>query len=128
MIPEDTLVLIVDDSDRNRKLAGDVLRFAGFRTIEAATAADGIALAAEHLPAVILMDLRLPDLDGAKAVGVLRAEPRTSRIPVVAMTALPVGDRADWLIEAGFAGHIAKPVDIDTLADLVRRFAAGKAE
>ena len=124
MIPEATLVLIVDDSDRNRKLAGEVLRFVGLRTIEAATAADGIALAAEHLPDVILMDLRLPDLDGAKAVGILRAEPRTSRIPVVAMTASPLGDEEEWLVAAGFAGQIAKPFDIDTFPDLVMGFAA----
>ena len=128
MIPEDTLVLIVDDSDRNRKLAGDVLRFAGLRTIEAATAADGIALAAEHLPDVILMDLRLPDLDGAKAVGVLHAEPRTARIPVVAMTASQLGDQTEWLLAAGFAGHIAKPFDTDTFPDLVLGFAAREAD
>ena len=73
------LVLIVDDNDRNRKLVGDVLRFAGFRTIEAATAEEGIALASRHLPDVILMDLRLPDLDGTEAVRMLRAEPLTSR-------------------------------------------------
>jgi len=128
VIPQATLVLIVDDSDRNRKLAGDVLRFAGFRTMEAATAADGIALAAEHLPHVILMDLRLPDLDGAKAVGVLRADPRTSRIPVVAMSASPLGDEDGWLVAAGFAGHIAKPFDTDTFPDLVKGFAARDAE
>ena len=65
------LVLIVDDSDRNRKLARDVLREAEFRTLEAATAAEGIALASEHLPDVILMDLRLPDLDGTEAARLL---------------------------------------------------------
>jgi two-component system cell cycle response regulator DivK len=126
--PDATLVLIVDDSDRNRKLARDVLRFARFRTIEAATAADGIALAAEHLPDVILMDLRLPDVGGTKAVGILRAEPRTARIPVVAMTASPLGDETQWLLAAGFAGHIAKPFDIETFPDLVRRFAARDTE
>ena len=68
-------VLIVDDNDRNRKLAGDVLRLDGFRTIEAATAAEGIALASQHVPDVILMDLRLPDFDGTEAVRILRAEP-----------------------------------------------------
>ncbi len=83
------LVLIVDDNDRNRKLARDVLVAAGFRTLEAATAAEAIALTSEHLPDVVLMDLRLPDADGAEAVRTLRAEPRTSRIPVVAVTALP---------------------------------------
>jgi two-component system cell cycle response regulator DivK len=118
------LVLIVDDNDRNRKLAGVVLRVARFRTLEAATAAEGIAIASEHLPDVILMDLRLPDLDGTGAARLLRAEPRTARIPVVAMTALPLGGRDDWLFDAGFAGYIVKPIDIDEFPDVVRRFCA----
>jgi two-component system cell cycle response regulator DivK len=118
------LVLIVDDSDRNRKLARDVLRRAQFRTLEAATAAEGILLASEHLPDVILMDLRLPDLDGTEAARMLVAEPRTSRIPVVAVTALPLDARDDWLFDAGFAGYIVKPLDIDAFPDVVRRFCA----
>ena len=116
------LVLIVDDNDRNRKLARDVLRRARFRTIEAGTAAEGIALASEYQPDVILMDLRLPDLDGMEAARILRAEPRTSRIPVVAVTALPLDAREDWLFDAGFAGYVVKPIDIDAFPDVVRRF------
>ena len=116
------LVLIVDDNDRNRKLAGDLLRVAGFRTLEAATAAEGIALASEHLPDVVLMDLRLPDADGTDAVRTLRAEPRTSRLPIVAMTALPLDARDDWLFDAGFAGYIVKPFDTDAFPDVVRGY------
>ena len=122
------LVLIVDDNDRNRKLAGDVLRLARFRTLEAGTAAEGIALASEHLPDVILMDLRLPDLDGMEAARMLRAEPRTSRIPVVAVTALPLDAREDWLFDAGFAGYVIKPIDIDGFPDVIRRFCARRPE
>ncbi|MBA3709795.1 MAG: response regulator [Planctomycetes bacterium] len=114
----------MDDNDRNRKLAGDVLRQARFRTLDAVTAAEGIALAAEHLPDVILMDLRLPDLDGTEAVRMLRAEPRTARIPVLAVTALVLDAGDDWLSEAGFAGYIVKPIDIDVFPDVVRRFCA----
>lgn len=116
------LVLIVDDNDRNRKLARDVLREAGLRTLEAATAAEAIALASEHLPDVILMDLRLPDLDGAEAARLLLAEPRTSRIPVVAVTAMQLDARDGWLADAGFAGYIVKPIDTDTFPDLVQGF------
>jgi two-component system cell cycle response regulator DivK len=118
------LVLIVDDNDRNRKLVGDVLRFAGFRTIEAATAEEGIALASRHLPDVILMDLRLPDLDGTEAVRMLRAEPLTSEIPVVAVTALRLDASDDWLLDAGFVGYVAKPIDVDELPGMVRRYCA----
>jgi CheY-like chemotaxis protein len=118
------LVLIVDDSARNRKLAGDVLRLARFRTLEAGTAAEAIALASEQLPDVILMDLRLPDRDGTEAARTLRAAPRTSSIPIVALTALPVDARDDWLVEAGFAGAIVKPIDTEAFPEIVRGFCA----
>jgi two-component system cell cycle response regulator DivK len=124
-MPAFPLVLIVDDNDRNRKLVRDVLRVAGFRVLEATTAAEGIALATQHVPDVVLMDLRLPDLDGSAAAQMLRTEPRTSRIPVVAVTALPLDSRDDWLFDAGFAGYIRKPIDIDELPDAVRQFCAG---
>ena len=123
-----TLVLIVDDNDRNRKLARDVLGAAGFRTLEAVTARDGIALAAAHLPDVILMDLRLPDLGGAEAARMIRADPLTSRIPIVAVTAMRLDADDGWLSDAGFAGSIVKPIDIDDLPDRVRRFCTRSTE
>ena len=116
------LILIVDDSARNRKLAAELLHVAGFRTLEAESAAGAIALASEHLPDVILMDLRLPDLDGREAAQILNADSRTSRIPVVAMTALRLDGQEDWLREAGFAGYVTKPIDIDAFPELVRGF------
>ena len=82
----DPLVLIVDDNEKNRKLAGDVLRAAGFRTLEAGTAAEDL-VATEHLPDVILMDLQLPDMDGTDAAQSLADGRTTARIPVVALSA-----------------------------------------
>ena len=122
------LVLIVDDSDRNRKLARDVLGLAGFRTLDAATASEGIALANEHLPDVILMDLRLPDLDGAEAARRLQVGSRTSKIPIVAVTALQLDGGDDRLRDAGFAGYVAKPFDIDELPEVVRGFCSPRQE
>jgi len=120
--PELPLVLIVDDNARNRKLAGDVLRITGFRTLDASSAGQAIELAVVQLPDIILMDLRLPDFDGTEATRRLRAIPSTSRIPVVAMSALPLDPADGWLAESGFVGQIAKPVDTDELPDLVRSF------
>ncbi len=121
----DPLVLIVDDNDRNLKLARDVLRAAGFRTLEAKTGTEAVALAAEHVPDVILMDLRLPDMDGADATRRLVAHERTARIPVVAISASPLEGRDDWLEEVGFAGWLEKPIDVSTFpgagAPLLRR-------
>ncbi len=119
------LVLIVDDNRKNLKLARDVLEAAGFRTLMGASGAEGIALAAEHLPDVILMDLRLPDMDGTEAARQLRQAPRTARIPVVAVSALPLENREDWLLAAGFAGYVEKPIDVDGFPDQVRRFSGG---
>jgi two-component system cell cycle response regulator DivK len=118
------LVLIVDDNDRNRKLAGDVLRAAQMRTLEATSGAEAITMATEHLPDVILMDLRLTDMDGTEATRMIRAEPRTSRIPIVAVTALPLDDRDTWLFDAGFAGYVVKPIDTDSFPDVIRGFCA----
>jgi two-component system cell cycle response regulator DivK len=117
-----TLVLIVDDNEKNRKLARDLLRAAGFETLEAATGANAIALATEHVPDVILMDLRLPDIDGTEAARKLQDDARTERIPVLAMTALPLEGSGDWLEAAGFAGWLEKPIRVRDFPDQVRRY------
>lgn len=116
------LVLIVDDNQKNRKLAAAVLSAAGFETLGAGTAAEGLALAAEHLPDVVLMDLRLPDMDGTQAARTLRNDEPTARIPVIAMSALSLDAGGDWLEAAGFAGSVDKPIDVATFADEIRRF------
>ena len=119
-----TVVLIVDDNEKNRKLAATVLSAAGFRTLEAATGAEGVARATERRPDVILMDLRLPDMDGREAARTLRDNESTARIPVVAMSALPLEGSGEWLEAAGFVGSLDKPIRIDTFALEVRRFCA----
>jgi CheY-like chemotaxis protein len=116
------LVLIVDDNEQNAKLACDVLEAAGLSTMTAATAAEALALAHEHVPDVVLMDLRLPDLDGSEALRRLRVEPATAHIPVVALTAV-TGAR-ELLLEAGFAGCVEKPFDVRELPAQVRRVLA----
>lgn len=114
------LVLIVDDNERNRRLTRDVLAAAGFRTLEAASGAEGIALADEHLPDVILMDLRLPDMDGTDAARAL-GEGTTSGIPVVALSSLTL-DAEERLLGAGFAGYLEKPFSVREFPEQVRRF------
>jgi two-component system cell cycle response regulator DivK len=118
------LVLIVDDNEKNLKLARDVLHAAGFRTLEGASGAEGMAVASQHLPDVILMDLRLPDMDGADAARALTDDVRTAHIPVVALSALRLEGDDDWLLAAGFAGYLEKPIDIGTFPDQVRAYCA----
>ena len=116
------LILIVEDNDKNAKLVRDVLQFKGFRTLEAATAADGIALARAERPDLILMDIQLPDMDGVTAVERLKAETGTASIPVVALTALAMTSDRERFLAAGFDGYLAKPIDIKNFPDEVRRF------
>jgi two-component system, cell cycle response regulator DivK len=118
------LVLVVDDNEKNLKLARDVLRAGGFRTLEATSGAEGMALAAEHLPDVILMDLRLPDMDGTDAARRLGDGPRTARIPVVALSSLPFEGDGGWLLAAGFAGYLEKPISVAEFPEQVRRYCA----
>lgn len=116
----DELVLIVDDNEANARLARDVLEEAGMRTLSAGTAAEALALAREHSPDAVLMDLRLPDLDGTEAARQLAADDRTASIPVLALSALPFED-AGWVHDAGFADYIEKPIDVRELPGRVRR-------
>ena len=116
------LVLIVDDNEKNLKLARDVLRAAGLGTLEAANGAEGIALAGEHVPDVILMDLRLPDMDGTDAAQRLGDEARTASIPVVALSSLRLEGGGEWLRAAGFVGCLEKPISVGEFPDQVRRY------
>jgi two-component system, cell cycle response regulator DivK len=115
------LVLIVDDNEQNLKLARDVLRAAGLRTLEAARGDEAIAVAAERLPDVILLDLRLPDMDGTDVARALRGGAGTGRIPVVALSASPNAGGSDRLL-AGFDGYLQKPIDVRAFPEQVRRF------
>jgi two-component system cell cycle response regulator DivK len=117
------LVLIVDDNEQNARLARDVLRAAGFRTIEAASGADAVARATGDRPDVILMDIRLPDMDGADVARRLKEDPRTAHIPVVAVTSLAPHDGGAWFLEVGFDGYLEKPIRVREFPDEVRRFA-----
>jgi two-component system, cell cycle response regulator DivK len=116
------LVLVVDDNERNRKLARDALRADGLRTLEAATGREGIALAAESLPDVILLDLGLPDMNGTDVARELREGARTADIPVIAFSARPYIGEGDRLQAAGFAGYLEKPIDVREFPAQVRSY------
>jgi two-component system cell cycle response regulator DivK len=116
------LVLIVDDSEKNRKLARDVLRAAGFRTLEAATGDEAIAVAATRRPDLILLDLRLPDMHGLDVAAKLRAGTQTEGIPVVALSASPIAEGSESLLATGFDGYLQKPIDVRAFPQQVRRY------
>jgi two-component system, cell cycle response regulator DivK len=114
------LVLIVEDNEKNMKLARDILQFHGYATIEATNGEDGVRLARERRPSVILMDIQLPGIDGVTALERIRADDGTARIPVIAMTASVMKEDRERFDEAGFDGFITKPMDVRAFPGQVR--------
>ena len=115
-----SLILIVEDNDKNLKLVRDVLQVKGYATIEAGTAEDGIVLARERRPDLILMDIQLPGMNGIEVIGVLRADPATAAIPVVAVTASVMPQDRNKITEAGFNAYVGKPINLKEFLDTVR--------
>ena len=119
------LVLIVDDNEQNAKLAREVLRASGLRTIEAGNGTEALAVATRALPDVILMDIRLPDMDGTVVARRLKDDPRTARIPVLAVTSLVLQGDGEWLLDAGFDGYLEKPISVREFPAQVAALLAG---
>ena len=114
-------VLLVEDNEKNMKLFRDVLLAAGYEILEATTGRKAVELASEHVPDLVLMDVRLPDIDGVETLRRLREDERTASIPVLALTAQAMeGDRERFLA-AGFDGYLSKPVDIRALVEAVQQ-------
>lgn len=114
------LILVVEDNQLNMKLVRDVLLSREYRVLEASTAEDGLALASTERPALILMDIQLPGMDGISALKVLKADPATARIPVMAVTASVMPMEREEILAAGFDGYQAKPISVKELTAEVR--------
>ena len=115
-----SVILIVEDNEKNLKLVRDVLQVKGYSTLEAGTAEDGVRVAAERKPDLILMDIQLPGMNGIEALKVLRADPATAAIPVIAVTASVMQQDRNQITQAGFDGYIGKPLNIKEFLDAVR--------
>ena len=116
------LILIVEDNVKNLKLVRDVLQFHGYSTLEAETGEAGVALAQTRIPALILLDVQLPGMDGRATLKVLKADANTRDIPIIALTAFAMkGDKESFQSE-GFDGYMAKPIDIKELPKIVERY------
>ncbi len=115
------LILIVEDNEKNRKLVRDVLQFKGYRLAEAVTGEEGIRLARELHPDLILMDIQLPGIDGATALRQLRADPATRMIPALAVTASAMIQDRQTIMAAGFEGYQSKPLNVKAFLEAVRQ-------
>jgi two-component system, cell cycle response regulator DivK len=119
------VILIVEDNARNMKLVRDVLNHVGYRTLEAATAEDGLALARAEHPGLVLMDVQLPGMDGVEALERLRADPATADVRVLALTAFAMKEDRERFLAAGFDGYLEKPLDVRELPGQVAAALAG---
>jgi two-component system, cell cycle response regulator DivK len=118
-------VLIVDDDENNLKLMRMLIQHAGYETIEAQNGQEAIRLAKEHIPALILIDNRMPVMDGITATKILKAEPTTAQIPIIATTASAMkGDRERIMREAGCNDYVSKPIDAKDFMNLVKKYLA----
>jgi len=115
-----SVILIVEDNEKNMKLVRDVLQVKGYATLEAGTGEDGIRLAAEHHPDLILMDIQLPGISGIDTLKALRADPATADIPAIAVTASVMQQDRNLITGAGFDGYLGKPLNLKEFLETVK--------
>jgi CheY-like chemotaxis protein len=121
-------VLLVEDNEDNRTIYTTILRHVGHEVIEASNGEDGIRLALERQPNVILMDVAMPGIDGWEATRRLKGDPQTARIPVIALTAHAMAEDRQRAADAGCEGYLAKPIEprrvVEEVARMLERIAA----
>ena len=121
-------ILIVEDNEKNMKLVRDILRHNGHATIEATTGIDGVRLASENKPDLILMDIQLPDIDGIEALSRIRKDAALDAVAVIAVSASVMPDDQQKIVTSGFDAFVTKPINLKQFLDTVRRFlASGRA-
>ena len=122
-----SVILIIEDNEKNMKLVRDVLQFKGYATLEAVTGAEGVRLAKEHKPDLVLMDIQLPDIDGVEALAQIRAEASLKGMPVLAVSASVMPDDQQRIAASGFDAFVTKPINVKAFIETVERY-AGKAK
>lgn len=118
------LILIIEDNEKNRRLVRDVLQFKGYQTIESETGEEGVELARSRQPALVLMDIQLPGIDGITALKRLRDDPATRGIRVMAVTASAMTQDRQTILAAGFDGYQSKPINVKTFLAAVQELLA----
>jgi len=115
-------ILIVEDNEKSMKLVRDILQHQGHTTLEAPTGREGVRLATQARPDLVLMDIQLPDIDGIAALRQIRAEPLLDAMPVLAVSASVMPDEQQKIVTSGFDAFITKPINLKQFRDTVQRF------
>ena len=117
-------ILIVEDNEKNMKLVRDLLRHQGYETVEAVDGLDGVRLAIERTPDLVLMDIQLPDIDGIEVLRRIRAVEALDDVPVIAVSASVMLDEQQKIIASGFDAFVTKPIDLARFRETVKGFVA----
>jgi len=121
-------ILIVEDNEKNMKLVRDILRHNKYETLEATNGLDGVRIAAESRPDLVLMDIQLPDIDGIEALRRIRKDRALDRVPVIAVSASVMPDDQQKIVTSGFDAFVTKPINLKQfLATVQRLLAEGRA-
>jgi len=115
-------ILIVEDEPRNMKLLHDLLQRFGYEIIEASDGEQGVKIAGEKIPDLILMDIMMPKMDGLEATRIIKADEKTKHIPIIALTSYAMKGDREKTIEAGCDGYIAKPIDIKEVLKAIEHY------
>jgi two-component system cell cycle response regulator DivK len=122
MIASAKTILIVEDNELNMRLFNDVLQASGYQTLQTGDGSEAVALAEEHRPDLILMDMRLPGISGMEATQIIKARDDLRHIPIVAVTASALKGDEEKILAGGCDGFIAKPISIPTFLATVAQF------
>lgn len=117
-----TRILVVEDNENNRYLIGYILRKCGHKVIEAVSGEEGLALAVQEQPDLILMDIQLPGMDGLETTRRIRASEAVGEIPIIALTSYAMTRDRERALQAGCTGYIEKPINPDTILASIERY------
>ena len=120
-------ILVVEDNDKNRELVKDILELQGYHVLEAKDGAEGAAMAKEHKPDLVIMDIQMPVMDGLTAAKIIKNDPATRGITMIALTSFAMKGDRERFMEAGFDDYIAKPIDTRKLPVIVKKYLAKTA-
>jgi len=116
------VILIVEDDPKNLKLIRDLLQIRGYTTLEVTDGKQGVDMAREKMPDLILMDIQMPVMDGFEAISILKADPVTKSIPIIALTAFAMQGDREKCMEAGCNDYITKPLDTRVFMTKVKEY------
>jgi two-component system cell cycle response regulator DivK len=125
--PARQTLLLVEDNEDNRIIYSTVLRHTGYEVVEAVDGVQAVELARRIRPDLILMDISIPEIDGWEATKILRQDPTTSAIPIIALTAHALADDRERATAVGFSSYLAKPIEPRAVVAEVRRWIGGGA-